>query len=404
MQRNLAALAARGVRFVEPGEGFLACGWIGKGRLAEPDDVVTRGRPAAARRRAAAGPAHSRQRRARPSRISIPVRFVGNRSSGRMGYAIAAEAAARGADVVLVSGPDGAAARRAVREVVRVRRAAEMHEAVLARAGGADAIIMAAAVANYTPARRRRAEDRARRRDADAGVDADARHPGRPGGVARRSGAARVRSWSALPPRPTTSSSAPAPSACARASISIVANDVSRSDAGFEVGHERRDPHRRRPRRDRSPSPARRRWPAPSSIGSRALLAAVPIPCPDPRSMPTDPRDLAEHLRYYADLGVYRLLTRPRLACPPERRRGTPAAPAAIAETAAASVAAAPAPAALLRHARRQRRRRMVTPSCPLARGRAGDRARGPRASARAASCTRGARTWCSASATPRRG
>ena len=76
---------------------------------------------------------------------------VGNRSSGRMGYAIAAEAAARGADVVLISGPSALPEPR-VREVVRVRSAAGMREAVLARESAADVVVMAAAVANYTPA------------------------------------------------------------------------------------------------------------------------------------------------------------------------------------------------------------------------------------------------------------
>ena len=150
VQRNLAALASRGVRFVEPGEGFLACGWVGKGRLAEPDDVVT----AADQLVRGDGPLRGRRLivSAGPTFEDLdPVRFMGNRSSGRMGYAIAAEAAARGADVVLVSGPTGLQPP-AVREVVHVRRAAEMHDAMLALAEGADAIVMAAAVANYTPA------------------------------------------------------------------------------------------------------------------------------------------------------------------------------------------------------------------------------------------------------------
>src|SRR4029453_19331605 len=80
-----------------------------------------------------------------------PVRYIGNRSSGRMGYAIAAEAARRGADVVLVTGPTSIAAP-GVREVVRVLSAAEMHEAVLSRAGAMQVVVMAAAVADYTPA------------------------------------------------------------------------------------------------------------------------------------------------------------------------------------------------------------------------------------------------------------
>src|SRR5437763_7207034 len=91
VRRNLDTLAARGVRFVEPGEGYLACGWIGKGRLAEPDEIVAAAdavlRPPSAlrglRMLISAGPTYE---------DFDPVRYIGNRSSGRMGYAIAAEA------------------------------------------------------------------------------------------------------------------------------------------------------------------------------------------------------------------------------------------------------------------------------------------------------------------------
>jgi phosphopantothenoylcysteine decarboxylase / phosphopantothenate---cysteine ligase len=232
VQRNLAALAARGVRFVEPGEGFLACGWVGKGRLAEPDDVVT----AADQLLCGDGPLRSRRLivSAGPTFEDFdPVRFVGNRSSGRMGYAIAAEAAARGADVVLVSGPT-ALQPPPVREVVRVRRAVEMHDAMLALAEGADAIVMAAAVANYTPvspAGQKIAHDSEtmtlqleRTPDILRALASwrAARGGGRPvlvgfaaetHDVVERARAKRLRKGIDL----------------------IVANDVSRSDAGFEV-------------------------------------------------------------------------------------------------------------------------------------------------------------------------
>jgi phosphopantothenoylcysteine decarboxylase/phosphopantothenate--cysteine ligase len=149
VQRNLAALAARGVRFVEPGEGYLACGWIGKGRLAEPDDVV------AAAEQALRGDRSLSGRRvvvtAGPTFEDLdPVRFVGNRSSGRMGYALAAEAAVRGADVVLITGPTSLPLP--VPDAIRVRTAAEMREAVLSNLVNADVLVMAAAVANYTAA------------------------------------------------------------------------------------------------------------------------------------------------------------------------------------------------------------------------------------------------------------
>lgn len=151
VEANLQALAGRGVGFVDPGEGYLACGWIGKGRLAEPDAIVD-----AAHRRVT-GPSDSpfSGRRvvvsAGPTYEDIdPVRYVGNRSSGRMGYALAAAAKHRGAVVTLVSGPT-AIAPPAVDAVVRVRGAREMHRAMLEASAQADVIVMAAAVADYAP-------------------------------------------------------------------------------------------------------------------------------------------------------------------------------------------------------------------------------------------------------------
>jgi len=150
VQRNLQTLADRGVRFVEPGEGYLACGWIGKGRLAEPEAIV-----AAAERIVSPRDSALRGRRvvvtAGPTYEDIdPVRYVGNRSSGRMGFAIAAAAHARGANVTLVAGPTSVEPPLAD-EVVRVRRATEMRDVVLRAAEHADVVIMAAAVADYTP-------------------------------------------------------------------------------------------------------------------------------------------------------------------------------------------------------------------------------------------------------------
>jgi phosphopantothenoylcysteine decarboxylase/phosphopantothenate--cysteine ligase len=153
VRRNLEALASRGVRFVEPGEGYLACGWIGKGRLAEPDQIV-----AAAEALLRSEATSLRGRRvlvtAGPTFEDLdPVRFIGNRSSGRMGFAIAAEALRRGAEVTLVAGPT-AAAPPEVTEIVKVRGAADMHRAVVERADGVDVVVMAAAVADYAPIER----------------------------------------------------------------------------------------------------------------------------------------------------------------------------------------------------------------------------------------------------------
>jgi phosphopantothenoylcysteine decarboxylase/phosphopantothenate--cysteine ligase len=158
VQANLQALASRGEQFVDPGDGFLACGWIGKGRLAEPDAIVEAAEQVLRARGAlgtpAAGPLLGRRIvvTAGPTYEDLdPVRFIGNRSSGRMGYAIAAEASRRGAHVVLVSGPTKLDAPAGV-QIERVRSAHEMARAVTLHAAGADAVVMAAAVADYTPA------------------------------------------------------------------------------------------------------------------------------------------------------------------------------------------------------------------------------------------------------------
>jgi len=149
VRENIARLARRGVRFVDPGAGYLACGWVGKGRLAEPEDIAAAAAKVLAPKTSLAGTRVLVT--AGPTLEDIdPVRFVGNRSSGRMGFAIAAEARARGAHVVLVAGPTAVAPPDA-QEIVRVRSAREMHQAVAARAADADVIVMAAAVADYTP-------------------------------------------------------------------------------------------------------------------------------------------------------------------------------------------------------------------------------------------------------------
>ena len=150
VQRNLRTLAERGVQFVDPGEGYLACGWIGKGRLAEPADVVEAATLMLA-------PASSVLRgkhivvTAGPTYEDIdPVRYVGTRSSGRMGFAIASEARRRGAQVTLVAGPT-TLEPPATDAMIRVRSAAEMHFAVMDAASKADVVVMAAAVADYAP-------------------------------------------------------------------------------------------------------------------------------------------------------------------------------------------------------------------------------------------------------------
>jgi phosphopantothenoylcysteine decarboxylase / phosphopantothenate---cysteine ligase len=150
--KNLDTLMARGVHVVDPGSGYLACGWIGKGRLAEPDNVVAAAEQVLRSKTSASLAGRRILITAGPTFEDIdPVRFVGNRSSGRMGYAIASEALRRGATVTLVTGPTHLAPPHGA-EVVKVRSAAEMHTAVMARATERDVVIMSAAVADYTPA------------------------------------------------------------------------------------------------------------------------------------------------------------------------------------------------------------------------------------------------------------
>lgn len=148
-QDNLRVLRGRGVRVVEPGSGWLAEQEVGVGRLADPEEIV-------AATLAAARSSHALEGRtvvvsAGPTREAIdPVRYVSNRSSGKMGYALAAAAARRGARVTLVSGPVDLAPPFGVR-VVPVVSAAEMRSAMLEAVRGADAVFMAAAVADHAP-------------------------------------------------------------------------------------------------------------------------------------------------------------------------------------------------------------------------------------------------------------
>jgi phosphopantothenoylcysteine decarboxylase/phosphopantothenate--cysteine ligase len=149
-QENLQKLRARGVHVVDPDEGYLACGMTGAGRLAATDAIVEKVRAVLGLRRDLEG--QTVLITAGPTREDLdPVRFLTNRSSGKMGYALAEAAARRGAHVVLVSGPTGLAAPESV-DWVPVRSTEEMRGAVRERAGDANIVIMAAAVADYRPA------------------------------------------------------------------------------------------------------------------------------------------------------------------------------------------------------------------------------------------------------------
>jgi len=155
VQANCAILRERGVRLVGPETGSQACGDTGPGRMTEPADLVTALFPATP------SPANMAPLAGRhvvvtagPTYEDIdPVRFIGNRSSGRMGFAVAAAAAAAGARVSLVAGPVRLDTPKGV-ERVDVRSAAEMRDAAIALARAADVFIGVAAVADYAPLRR----------------------------------------------------------------------------------------------------------------------------------------------------------------------------------------------------------------------------------------------------------
>jgi phosphopantothenoylcysteine decarboxylase/phosphopantothenate--cysteine ligase len=162
---NVETLRARGVTVVEPGSGYLACGMVGGGRLAEPPEIVAAVAEVLGQSLRREGGRILQERRGAPvagdfagetvlvtaggTREGIdPVRFIGNRSSGRMGYAVAAAARARGAKVILISAPNGLASPAGV-QIVRVVSAADMRAAVMKRLGEVSVVVMAAAVSDY---------------------------------------------------------------------------------------------------------------------------------------------------------------------------------------------------------------------------------------------------------------
>jgi phosphopantothenoylcysteine decarboxylase/phosphopantothenate--cysteine ligase len=149
-QSNLATLRARGAHVVDPDEGYLACGMTGAGRLAATEAITQKVFEVLGLRRDLAG--KTILVTAGPTREALdPVRFLTNRSSGKMGYAVAEAAQRRGARVILVSGPTDLKVPEAV-EWIPVSTTEEMRGAVLDQAAHANIIIMAAAVADYRPA------------------------------------------------------------------------------------------------------------------------------------------------------------------------------------------------------------------------------------------------------------
>ena len=149
-QENVEMLRARGVTIVDPDEGYLACGTTGAGRLAGQEAIIAAVHEALRAVRDLAG--ETVLVTAGPTRENVdPVRYLTNRSSGKMGYAVAEAAARRGAHVILVSGPTSLEAPPGV-ERIAVESAEEMHRAVLLKVADCSIAIFAAAVADYRPA------------------------------------------------------------------------------------------------------------------------------------------------------------------------------------------------------------------------------------------------------------
>jgi len=149
LQKNIQTLLARGHSIIEPGEGELACHWYGKGRLSELNEVVEKMEDLLSKKDLKG---EKILITAGPTQEPIdPVRFITNRSSGKMGYALAKVAGRRGAEVILVTGPTSLPIPRRDTRIVSVRTAEEMRRAVLTHVKGCSVVIKTAAVSDYRP-------------------------------------------------------------------------------------------------------------------------------------------------------------------------------------------------------------------------------------------------------------
>jgi phosphopantothenoylcysteine decarboxylase/phosphopantothenate--cysteine ligase len=234
-QVNVRALLERGVVLIGPEAGALSSGDEGLGRLSEPDDIV-----------AAVAELLSHGAQLAGKRILVtaggtqepidPVRFIGNRSSGMMGFEIAEEAARRGAKVTLVAGPTNLVPPAGV-NVVRVKTAQEMRDAVLAEAPVADAIVKAAAVADFRP--EAHADRKLKKAEGPPNVtlvptaDILAELGADPG--LRKAGGVLVGFAAETEPDPGRLAELARSKLESKGADVIVANDVSSPDSGFEV-------------------------------------------------------------------------------------------------------------------------------------------------------------------------
>ena len=236
-RENVSRLRDRGVHFVDPEEGYLACRTVGAGRLAQPDEIVRRAVDIIG-----AAP-HTNPNQdlrgesllitAGPTQEAIdPVRFLSNRSSGKMGFAVAEAALARGADVTLITGPVAIAPPKGVR-TISVRSASEMYEAVKRNLVDATIVVMAAAVADYRPTsiqkQKIKKNGSALVLDLEPTDDILAT-------IARDSGSRIVVGFAAETENVIENASK---KLIEKGADLIVANDVSESDSGFDVDSNR---------------------------------------------------------------------------------------------------------------------------------------------------------------------
>jgi phosphopantothenoylcysteine decarboxylase/phosphopantothenate--cysteine ligase len=227
---NVERLQERGVHFVGPDSGELACGWEGEGRMSEPGAVY-------AAARLLLGPRSLAGQRvlvtAGGTREPIDaVRSITNRSSGKMGYAVAVEAARRGAEVVLISGPTALAAPEGVRRI-DVETALEMRAAVRSEFQGAHIAILCAAVADFRPARRVERKIKKEELAPDAGLQLElVANPDILAEISRERGDRVVVGFAA---ESHDVLEAARRKLARKGCDLLVANDISRSDAGFET-------------------------------------------------------------------------------------------------------------------------------------------------------------------------
>ena len=169
VERNMQVLREDGLTFIEPGEGYLACGYVGKGRMEEPEAITER----VVRYFTEANPLPLKGKRvivtAGPTLERIdPVRYISNFSSGKMGFAMAEAARDLGADVTLVAGPVSLDTPARIQRI-DVESAADMLEAVLSRYEEADIVIKSAAVADYRP--KHAADQKMKKQEGDAAIE-----------------------------------------------------------------------------------------------------------------------------------------------------------------------------------------------------------------------------------------